>query len=378
MADLQVEGRVLAWARKQGGLTVATAAVRLGLAESELVAIERPGRRGAKQSLLRKMSRTYKLPYGSLFMPEPLPAPPPPQHRTFRGRVPQLTEMTLLAWADVNDAVDAFAELRAVDPSLVPRHSLPKITRTQNIEAIASVERVRLGVTLAEQQVWTEAQVRDAWRTAIEGTGAFVYFIQMPRKDCMGFSVLDKRDIPAMAVNDSPELLEQQKIFTMLHEYCHLLLREPGISDHSQGNIIERFCNQLAAAILVPREALRAILPGGGPFRDWTTKELKRVANRFTVSMEVIALRIEDLGMARPGFHERKVKEWNALKLLQKRISKDHPHVTWPERAARRLGRKHTATVFGALERGAINYVEARDLIGLSPKHFPDIKAATG
>src|SRR5207249_426788 len=114
----------------------------------------------------------------------------------------------------------------------------------------------------------------------------------------------------AICVNDNPELLERQKIFTMLHEYCHLLLRLPGISDQGKGNAVERFCNQFAAAALVPRDALRTVLPGGGPQKDWTTRELRMVANRFKVSMEVIAFRIEDLDMAKPGFHDRKVAEW--------------------------------------------------------------------
>jgi hypothetical protein len=92
--------------------------------------------------------------------------------------------------------------------------------------------------------------------------------------------------------------------------------------------------------------------------------------------MEVIALRIEDLQMAPSGFHDRKVAEWNRKGLLAKRLSKSHPNVSWPERAARRLGKKHTLTVFGALDSGAISYSEARGLIGLPARHFPNVRSA--
>ena len=376
MADLQVNGRVLAWARTERGLTSGTAAKRLGWSESDLLAIEKQNPVVLRQGIIRQISKVYRLPYGSLFMSDPLPPTKPPQFRTFRGKSPRLSEATLLAWADVNDSVDSFAELRAINRTLVQVHNLPPIADNDDIEAIAVVERVRLQVTLAEQRVWTEAQARNGWRTALGSLGIFVYFQHMPKADCMGFSVLDERNIPAICVNDDPELLEQQKIFTMLHEYCHLLLRKPGISDQKRGNAIERFCNHFAAAVLVPKDALRAVLPGGGPHRDWTTREIRSVANRFNVSMEVIAFRIEELKMADPGFHERKVKEWNSLKLLQKRKTKTHPNVTWPERLARKLGRKHTTTVLDALDRGALSYREARDLIGLSPKYFRDVKAA--
>src|SRR5205814_496164 len=127
------------------------------------------------------------LPYGSLFMPEPLPLVLPKQYRTFRGRPPQLSEATLLAWADVNDAIDAFAELRTVNHDLVQVPPLSQITLSpQDVEKFAVVERARLRVTVAQQYVWTDAQARNAWRAALESVGVFVYFVQMPRRDCMG------------------------------------------------------------------------------------------------------------------------------------------------------------------------------------------------
>jgi Zn-dependent peptidase ImmA (M78 family) len=377
MANLQVKGPVLAWARKERGLSAATAAKRLAWTEDALIAAEKAAHVTLKQSELRRMARAYKLPYGSLFMPTPLPPTKPPKYRSFRGKQSaKISEPTLLAWAEVNDAVESFAELKLATKALIPHHALSEITLRDDVENIASRERVRLGVTVAEQHVWTESQARNGWRSALGDVGVFIYFYQLPRRDCMGFAIIDERDVPAICVNDDPDLLEQQKIFTMLHEYCHLLLRRPGISDQADDNDVEKFCNRFAAALLVPRDALRAILPGGGPHRDWTTAELKRVANRFTVSMEVVARRIEELGLSSSGFHERKVKEWNRLGLLQKRRKKTHPNVTWPERTARRLGRKHTTTVFGALNAGAISYREASDMIGLAPKHFNDVKAA--
>lgn len=375
MPELQIEGRVLAWARTQRGISPAEAARRLGMSEGELSALE-AGRPVLKQSTIRRIATKYKVNYGSLFMPEPLPVDEPKQYRTFKGRPPKLGEKTLLAWADVNDAVDSFADLRVADPNLVKVADLPRISTNDDIETAAIAERLRLRVTIAQQHVWTEAQARDGWRAALESVGVFVYFFPMPIRDCMGFSILDERGIPAICVNDNKDLLERQKIFTIIHEYCHLLLRLPGISDQGKGNAVERFCNQFAAALLIPREPLRRLLPGGGPLRDWTTQELKRVANRFNVSMEAIALRIEDLEMAPSGFHDRKVADWNQRGLLAKRLAKGHPNVTWPERAARRLGRKHTLTVFGALDSGAISFSEARGLIGLPARHFANVRLA--
>src|ERR1700693_4815051 len=92
--ELQVEGSVLAWARKRGGVTSLNAARRLRLSESELLALESGGRVALKQSVLTRMATVYKLPYGSLFMPSPLPLNEPRQWRTLRGKPPKLTEET--------------------------------------------------------------------------------------------------------------------------------------------------------------------------------------------------------------------------------------------------------------------------------------------
>jgi Zn-dependent peptidase ImmA (M78 family)/transcriptional regulator with XRE-family HTH domain len=376
MPDFEVSGEVLAWARTLRGISRSDAARRLGLSESDLQTIEKTDRPKVKQATLRKMSTEYQVPYGTLFMPNPLPHEEPTQYRTFRGRTPKLSEATLAAWSDVNEAVDSFAELLDFDPALIGHHDLPRITRRDDVEQVAAIERARLKVTLAQQHIWSEAQARDGWRNALEALGIYVYFIKMPREDCMGFSILDDRAIPAICVNDDSKLLERQKTFTLIHEYCHLLLRKPGISDQGNGNVVEHFCNQFAAAVLVPKSALRAILPGGGPRQEWSTADIRKTANRFNVSMEVIALRIEELGMARPGFHARKVREWTTLGLLQKVRSRSIPHTTWAERMARRFGRKHTNTVSDAFERGAFRYAEARDLIGIEPQYFPDVKAA--
>src|SRR5678815_3309780 len=83
---LTVNGDVLKWARKLSGVAVADAARRIKISEDDLAALESGGRVAVKQSTLTRMSEVYRLPYGSLFMPSPLPIDEPKQFRTFRGK----------------------------------------------------------------------------------------------------------------------------------------------------------------------------------------------------------------------------------------------------------------------------------------------------
>jgi Zn-dependent peptidase ImmA (M78 family)/transcriptional regulator with XRE-family HTH domain len=377
MAEFEVSGSVLEWARAIRGITTVEAANRLGITEGELRRLE-SGPQRLPGSFLRRISDEYGVAYGALFMPEPLPAPPKPkQYRTFMGLRPALSEATHVVLETVNEAIDDLTEIRDSAPDLIPTHTLPTIARSGDVEELAARERARLGVNIKNQFAQSEAAARDAWRSAVEASGVFVYFEKMPRTDCLGFSILDARRIPVICVNDSADISSPSKLFTILHEHCHLLLRLPGISDQEMGNAVEKFCNRFAAAVLVPRERLRQVMPGGGPHQDWSDSELQMVANKFKVTMSVLALRLEHTGLAGPGFYARKVALWNAQgRLSHLSVRDDKPFTSFPDRVLRRLGHHHTSTVLKALRSGAINVIEARGMVGAGPKHFAALRSA--
>ncbi len=104
------------------------------------------------------------------------------------------------------------------------------------------------------------------------------------------------------------EEYDPAKTFTLIHEYCHLLLREPGISDQNRENPVEEYCNRFAGAFLIPRSALRAVLPRwpNEPV-EWERNDIREWAGQLKVSQQALALRLEDLGAAPAGFYGRLV-----------------------------------------------------------------------
>ena len=62
-----------------------------------------------------------------------------------------------------------------------------------------------------------------------------------------GICSLDSQNTPIIMISKAEEF-DPAKTFTLIHEYCHLLLREPGISDQNTQNPVEAFCNQFAGA----------------------------------------------------------------------------------------------------------------------------------
>lgn len=107
------------------------------------------------------------------------------------------------------------------------------------------------------------------------------------RNEFRGFAISNGY-APVIFINTADAL--QAQIFTLLHEFAHLLIGESGVSDLSLHNTnqIEKFCNKIAAEFLVPSSEFSNLWQFD--LDDWK-KNLPELAQRFHVSQWVIARR---------------------------------------------------------------------------------------
>ncbi|MDR1276218.1 MAG: ImmA/IrrE family metallo-endopeptidase [Candidatus Accumulibacter sp.] len=86
------------------------------------------------------------------------------------------------------------------------------------------------------------------------------------------------------------------QMFTLAHELAHLWLGTTGVSDTQAGQVpeqqTERWCNQVAAELLIPLQAMRAVHQPDLPIPD----EIQRLAREFKVSTLVALRRLFDAG----------------------------------------------------------------------------------
>jgi len=380
MAKVTVNGKVLEWAREIRGLTLDDAAERLGIPSSDLLGYE-SGATKPLVSLLRKMSAKYRINFSSLLMPEPLPPTKrPTDHRRRFGRK-RLSLETLVAIEQINEALEAFDDISSDIRSIVPRLKIGTAKLTDNPAEVAAHERKRFDVSIMEQRGWNGlAGARRKWREHIEDRGVFTYMMSLPYKELSGFSILHD-DLAAICVNDS-EPTEGAKIFTLFHEYCHLLLRNAGISDNNDKTRVERFCNQFAASFLIPRgdlmDAISRCVGGVDTPYEFSDTHVKQLAGWFRVSNRAIALRLEKTGLAPVGFYAKRTAPWD-IPNPPKPVPVDSKRQVSAVRIhLKRIGHLHASTVLEAVKRNAINSLDASELFGmqLRPNTVKSIEAA--
>jgi Zn-dependent peptidase ImmA (M78 family) len=367
---------VLRWAREVRGYSPRQAATRLGLAERDLVAIEK-GDQPLTGSLLQKMIVAYRQVESVLLLPYPPETDPlPTDFRTATRRRKGLSPETLLAIRDARRIQHYVTELVELDRELMRHADIPHYSVSDDVARAAADERRRFQVTLEMQKAWRPGDdTYHRWRHHVQEQGILVIFKSMPWDDCRGMSLWTEDLLPAIVVNsqDAPN----GRVFTLFHEYAHLTLRSPGICTHDDA---EGWTNAFAAQFLVPSAALLESVAGSRRFsalssQDWMMKDVRRIAAEFRVSAIAMARRLKELEVT--DFYDHNKEE---LRLCDKaRRSEPPPDAKRPRgwkitQKVAEVGSAAATAVLEALREEIIDPIEAADILDLSLAELPEFE----
>lgn len=366
-----IESRVIAWARKVSGLTVEEAATLFGCNPDLIRKIE-AGKQFPSVSMFRDMADKYGFPEATLMAADPPELPAiPTDHRTFDGAMPKLTYKTLLAIRSVQFRQESIQELSEIDGD-ISAPQLRRYVRSDKPEIVASAERKRFAMPVRDQLQSSADKLWMTYRMRIEALGVAVYVEDYPIEDCRGVSLF-VGNFPAIILS-SNEKRAEWKLFSLLHEYAHLLIREPGISDqkHSTRDSVERFCNQFAAAFLMPEPAISAVLAVSRSLpQEFPIATLEEAARAIGVSISALALRLEDLGFAPVGY-------FNRVRSLIRPPTARPPKDGQPPRkymVLNQYGHRYSGDVLRSLDNGVITPLEASRMLQANPNLLPSISS---
>lgn len=367
--EVPVDPAALAWAMRRAGLSPEGLAEAGGVkpqkAEAWLAGRARPTYKQAK-----KLARRLRVSLGQLLIPPPeridLPI------ADLRRGVSEREEPSPDLLETVYDALrkrDWWREYRGGVPfPFVGSFDWQKVTAEEVANALRGyipVEAIR-----EEARSWDDFLRRLSARA--EEVGILVLRTGVVRnnnhrpldpEELSGFSIADPV-APIVLVNTRDYVARRN--FTFAHELAHIWLGQSAVDDNPEAETrhrLERFCDQVAAEFLVPRQTFREV------WRGEPREAAEMAARRFWVSTWVVARRAWDLKLITYEAYRGLVDAYYEELRKQQRDREDGRGDVYLTLAARNSPTFTRAVVSAALQ-GEITLKEAASLVNLSIGSF--------
>jgi Zn-dependent peptidase ImmA (M78 family) len=357
---------VLRWAVKESGYSTSEVAQAADVGVDELTKWFR-GRAQPTLGQARAVASKLRRPLAAFLLPKPPKAASPNVEfrRSAKGGRRHLNPAERFRLREAGRLQALFAWITE-ELNIAPL-PLERFTPTSNPERAAGLARKELGIKTDDQLALTSTSAAwHLWREAVERLGVYVLVFPMGVDSCRGFSVWNDR-APIIAINSSWSA--EARSFTLLHEFAHLLTRtnsaclEAGGRSTSQNDVVERWCEKVAALILIPDEALRSFAQTD--LADTSVQDLASVsqlAKKFKTSRRAAALRLIEAGYADwrlyraiPAISERRRRGGGGLPRTRSQVRMD------------RYGARALRDIATAVHREVITASDAFDYIGLTP-----------
>jgi Zn-dependent peptidase ImmA (M78 family)/DNA-binding XRE family transcriptional regulator len=370
---------VAAWARERAGLTFDELAAKLRTVTPLQIKAWERGDSLPTLTQAEELANKLRIPFAALFLSNP-PATeiPLPDLRTVTGTSPEKPTPEFLDV--VNDAVYRQSWYRDYQMRRGLKHLSFVASRnlSEGIEPVVRDMAKALSIhdDLRRQSENWEEFLRLLIHNA-ESLGLLVMRSGIVRNDVhrkldvnefRGFAISDPL-APLVFINSRDARAAQ--IFTLAHELAHVWVGVSGISNPSPkkrsvdlNNSTEKFCNQVAAELLVPSQGL---------LRFWNnsispTANIRSIAVRYRVSLIVALRRAYDLGkLSSDEFFRLWKAEDERFQNTEKKEPEQDGGNFWNSFNARN-GSVLTEAVIGEVRERRVLYTDAARLLGVKVK----------
>ncbi len=360
---VEVEPKLLNWAIERSGEDSVALFSRFDKLDSWLDQSVKPT---LKQ--VEAFAKATHTPVGYLFLHEPPEEQIPiPDYRTMANAPLSRPSANLLETIYICQQRQEWYRNYARNNSLKLLDYVGSVDRRASVERVATRIRKQLGFDLgARRSMRTWEEALRSFITNAEAAGIMVMRDgvvlnntrrKLDPEEFRGFALTDNL-APLVFINGADT--KSAQMFTLAHELAHLWLGETALSSADLGGReeqdIERWCNAVAAELLVPLSILNAEL------RDEGLKEaLQRLARQFKVSTLVILRRMRDAGY----LSSRKYSQAYALELERLRSISGGSGGDFYLSQPNKLSKRFAQALFVSTMEGQTLYRDAMKMSGI-------------
>jgi|FLOH01.1.fsa_nt_gi Zn-dependent peptidase ImmA (M78 family)/transcriptional regulator with XRE-family HTH domain len=328
MTQALITPSVLEWARNRAFMTIDALSDKLSV-KTEKIAMWEKGDAKPTFKQAQNVAKALQVPFGYLFLTQPPEeALLIPDLRTIRDSAPQEISATFRELLYEMDRKQQWYKEYVLESGELPLDFIGKFNINTNSEEVIADIRNTLNWSSGFA---SSANVKDEYikEISLKAEAAGILIMRnsvlannthkhLYVSEFRGFAISDKY-APLIFINTADA--KSAQIFTLAHELAHLWIGESGISSvdlhESEGNRIEKFCNKIAAELLMPEREFAT---------RWDASKSNEnncdyLATRFHVSIFATLRRAFDLNyISREVFYtlfaeaQRKFEEYQSTK----------------------------------------------------------------
>lgn len=258
----------------------------------------------------------------------------------------------------------------------VPLEWIGRFSNSSSVDEIAEECRNWLNIKQEEITVSKDDKAAfDYWVGKIEEKGVIVASnhthnaYKIDRKEYSGLVLYD-RYAPLILLN--PKDKPSRKIFTLLHELAHLLVKpESCLSlvdfriNENEYDALEVFCNNISSAILIDKNGINQFWEEQASVED----NIEILTKKFKISYSAVAVALKKYNIINQekldqllGFYKGQFQQNESITTGGR---------TFPDKQVLdRCGKLLVTQVLNAYEQGSINSLEVYDVLGMKLKYL--------
>lgn len=307
---------------------------------------------------LEKFAKLFSRPWSYLLIDEAEVYPDAgSDNRTFANQrvlfSPELLAELQAADRMLETASDLFS-LDGYRAPTVPSGGVPAVQLSADIREL-------LGVSVDDQlAAKDEYAALRLWVAAIHSQGVYVSQRGLVDPTVRAFSkTRDGQAVIVVSTKDDP----YPRIFSAIHEYCHVTLHSTGVCDLMDHSRVERYCNEVTAGVLLPSEALDRVLTPGTFTGDQDALDatLKSLSGQLHVSQQALLIALRD----RQTISHELYEDMEIRRAARRKGGKKKPGGDYYRTAINKVGRLYAHRVVEAVREGEIDRQDASALLGV-------------